>query len=160
MSDSTANLVQDNEVQKQYDQIPLSITKLLSDPNSPENIVLQPGDQLIVPKYNGAVKISGSVLFPTQIPFNKGYSVRDYISAAGGVAENGKRNKIYVVYANGKAATNRGFLFFKNKPSIKPGTEIIVPEKEERRKLSPTEFIGLSSALASLAGLVIAVLRR
>ena len=160
LSDSADNLVQDNEVQRQYDQIPLNIAKLLSDPNSPENVVLQPGDQLIVPKYNGAVKISGSVLFPTQIPFNKEYSVRDYISSAGGISENGKRNKIYVVYANGKAATNRGFLFFKNKPDIKPGTEIIVPSKEERRKLSTTEFIGISSALASLAGVVIAILRR
>ncbi len=159
LSDSAANLVQDNEVQKQYDQIPLNITKLLSDPTSPENVVLQPGDEIIIPKYNGAVKINGSVLFPTQIPYNKDYSVRDYISAAGGIAENGKRNKIYVVYANGKAATNRGFLFFKSHPSIKPGAEIIVPEKEERRKISPTEFIGLSSALASLAGLVIAVIR-
>ncbi len=159
LTDSTANLIQDNQAQKQYDQIPLNIVKLLSNPTSPENIVLQPGDELIVPKYNGAVKISGSVLFPTQIPYNKDYSVRDYISSAGGIAQNGKRNKIYVVYANGKAATNRGFLFFKSKPVIKPGAEVIVPEKEERRKISPTEFIGLSSALASMAGLVIAILR-
>lgn len=159
LSDSTANLVQNNETQKQYDQIPLNISKLLSDPTSTENVVLQPGDELIVPKYNGAVKISGSVLFPTQIPYNKDYSVKDYISSAGGIAENGKRNKIYVIYANGKAATNRGFLFFKSKPVIKPGTEIIVPQKEERRKLSAGEFIGISSALASLAGVAIAILR-
>ena len=106
------------------------------------------------------VKISGSVLFPTQIPYNEKYSLRDYISSAGGVSENGKRNKIYVVYANGKAASTHGFLFFKSFPEVKPGTEVIVPAKEEKQRLSTTEFIGISSALASLAGVVIAILRR
>ena len=116
------------------------------------------GDELIVPKYNAQVKISGSVLFPTQIPYNENYSLRDYISSAGGVAENGKRSKTYVVYANGKAATIRGFIF-KSSPEIKPGAEIIVPEKEQKQKLSTAEFIGIASALASLAGVVIAILR-
>lgn len=159
LTDTTSELIEENQVAKPYDQIPLNITALLTNPNSPENVVLKPGDELIVPKYNADVKVSGSVLFPTEIPYNSHYGVRDYIAAAGGVAENGKRNKIYVVYANGKAATNRGFLFFRSSPSIKPGTEIIVPEKEERRKLSTPELIGISSALASLAGVVIAILR-
>lgn len=157
LNDSTNFAPQDTK--KQYDQIPLNVQKLLTSPGSPEDVVLMSGDEFIVPKYNAQVKISGSVLFPTQIPYNEKYSLRDYISSAGGVAENGKRSKVYVVYANGKAATNRGFLFFKSSPNIKPGTEIIVPAKEERRKLSTGEFIGISSALASLAGVVIAILR-
>ena len=154
----SSNFVQ-QDIQKQYDQIPLNVAKLLTNPGSPEDVVLMSGDELIVPKYNAQVKISGSVLFPTQIPYNEKYSLRDYISSAGGVAENGKKNKIYVVYANGKAATNRGFFIFKSSPSVKPGTEIIVPAKEEKRRLSTGEFIGISSALASLAGVVIAILR-
>ena len=158
LSDST-NLVQQS-FKKQYDQIPLNIAKLLAKPNSPEDVVLVSGDELIVPKYNAQVKISGSVLFPTQIPFNEKYGLRDYISSAGGVSENGKRNKIYVVYANGKAASTHGFLFFKSFPEVKPGAEVIVPAKEEKQRLTTTEFIGISSALASLAGVVIAILRR
>jgi protein involved in polysaccharide export with SLBB domain len=114
---------------------------------------------LIVPKYNAEVKISGSVLFPTQIPYNKKYSLRDYISAAGGVSEGGKKNKIYVVYANGKAASTHGFLFFRTYPEVKPGADVIVPSKEQKQGLSTTELIGISSALASLAGVVIAILR-
>ncbi len=157
--DSTQNLTQP-AINKQYDQIPLNIKKILSQPGSPEDVVMISGDELIVPKYNGEVKISGSVLFPTEIPYNENYSLRDYISAAGGIAENGKRSKTYVVYANGKAAATRGFLFLKSKPEVKPGAEIIVPMKEERRKLSTTEFIGIASALASMAGVAIAILRK
>jgi hypothetical protein len=82
----------------------------------------------------------------------------DYISSAGGVAENGRRSKIYIVYANGKAAATRNFLFFKNQPEVLPGSEIIVPEKEQKQKLTTPEFIGIASAVASLAGVVIAIL--
>jgi protein involved in polysaccharide export with SLBB domain len=157
LNDST-NFVQ-QDIQKQYDQLPLDIPKLLSQPGSPEDVVLISGDELIVPKYNAEVKISGSVLFPTQIPYNKKYSLRDYISAAGGVSEGGKKNKIYVVYANGKAASTHGFLFFRTYPEVKPGADVIVPSKEQKQGLSTTELIGISSALASLAGVVIAILR-
>ena len=156
LDDSTGVLQQN--LQKQFDQIPLNINKILSAPGSPEDVVLIPGDELIISKYNAQVKITGSVLFPTQIPYDEKYDLKDYISSAGGVADNGKKGKIYVVYANGKAATTHGFLFFRNYPEVKPGTEIIVPSKEEKRKMSTTEFIGIASALASLAGVVIAIL--
>jgi protein involved in polysaccharide export with SLBB domain len=153
----SSNVVQQTE-QKQSDQLPLDITKILSSPGSPEDVVLVSGDELIVPKYNAQIRITGSVLFPTQVPYNEKYNVHDYISAAGGVAENGKKSKTYVVYANGSAASTRGFLFFKSKPDVKPGAEIIVPQKEEKRKMSTAEFIGIASAIASLAGVVIAIL--
>jgi protein involved in polysaccharide export with SLBB domain len=155
-NDST-NLAEQT-VKKQSDQIPLDITKILAQPGSQEDVVLMSGDELVVPKFNAEVKISGSVLFPTEIPYNKNYKLNDYIASAGGVAENGKKSKTYVVYANGKAATTRGFLFFKSNPSIKPGAEVIVPEKQAKQKLTTAEFIGIASAIASLAGVVIAIL--
>ena len=157
LNDSTI-IQQQQASQKQSDQLPLDIKKILSSPGSPEDVVLVSGDELIVPKYNAQVRISGSVLFPTQIPYNEKYSLNDYISSAGGVAENGKRGKTYVVYANGKAAAKRGFLFFKSSPEVRPGAEVIVPSKEEKRKMTTAEFIGIASAIASLAGVVIAIL--
>lgn len=157
LNDST-NLMLPN-TGKQSDQLPLNIKKILSAPGSPEDVVLISGDELVVPKYNAQVRISGGVLFPTQIPYNEKYRLNDYISSAGGVAENGKKGKTYVVYANGKADTKRGFLFFKSSPEVKPGAEIIVPAKGEKRKMSTAEFIGIASAIASLAGVVIAILQ-
>ena len=128
-----SNLTLQN-AQKQSDQLPLDLKKVLSAPGSPEDVVLMSGDELVVPKYNAQVRISGSVLFPTQIPYNEKYSLNDYISSAGGIAENGKKSKTYVVYANGKAATKRGFLIFKNSPNVKPGAEIIVAGKRRKAK--------------------------
>jgi protein involved in polysaccharide export with SLBB domain len=157
LNDST-NQITEN-IERQFDQIPLDIEKILTEPGSPEDVVLKSKDEIIVPKYSAQVKISGSVLFPTQIPFDKKYSFRDYLSSAGGVSDVGRRSKIYILYANGKARTTRTFLFFKNYPDVKPGAEIIVPAKEEHRnKLTTGEILAISSALASLAGVVIAIL--
>ena len=75
------------------------------------------------------------------------------------MAENGRKSRTYVVYANGKASTKRGFLFFKSSPEVKPGAEVIVPTKDEKRKMTTAEFIGIASAIASLAGVVIAILQ-
>jgi protein involved in polysaccharide export with SLBB domain len=159
LSDTTQTEDTQN-IERRFDQIPLDIQQILTNPGSPQDVVLNGSDELIVPKYSAQIKISGSVLFPTQIPYDRTYSFRDYLSSAGGVSEEGRKSKIYILYANGKARTTKHFLFFKNYPSVKPGAEIIVPAKEEREnKLTTGEVIGLSSALASLAGVVIAILR-
>jgi protein involved in polysaccharide export with SLBB domain len=157
LNDSTTSVTQN--IEREYDQIPLDFGKILSNPGSPDDVVLKSRDELIVPKYSAQVKISGSVLFPTQIAFNKSYSFKDYLSSAGGVSDAGRKSKIYIIAANGKAQSTRSFLFFKNYPEVKPGSEIIVPAKEEKtNKLTTGEIIGISSALTSLAGVVIAIL--
>ena len=159
LNDSTNTQLTEN-IERKFDQIPLNIESILAHPGSPEDVVLKTRDELIVPKYTAQIKISGSVLFPTQIPFDRKYSFKDYLSSAGGVSDAGRKGRIYVLYANGKASTTRRFLFFKNYPIVKPGAEIIVPSKEERRgRLTTAEVVGLSSAIASLAGVVIAILR-
>ena len=98
-------------------------------------------------------------LFKSQNRIYKKYDFKDYISSAGGFSDDARKNKAYILYANGKARTIRSFLFFKNYPTVKPGAEIVVPAKEERRnKLTTGEIIGISSALASLAGVAIAII--
>lgn len=158
LNDSTSQLTQN--IEREYDQIPLNFKKILENPGSPEDVVLKSRDELIVPKYTAQVKISGSVLFPTQIAYDKKYSFKDYLSSAGGISEAGRKSKIYIIAANGKAQSTRSFLFFRNYPEVTPGSEIIVPAKEEKvNRLTTGEVIGISSALASLAGVVIAILR-
>jgi hypothetical protein len=58
--------------------------------------------------------------------------------------------KSYIVYPNGSAGRTTSFLWFKNFPEIEPGSEIIVPAKADKRKLSPQEIIGISTGVATL----------
>ena len=153
----TQQVLQD--IKRDYDQIPLDIISIMKTPGSVEDLVLRSKDELYVPKFDGQVKISGAVLMVTQVPFKKRNTVRDYISDAGGYAADAWRRKTYIVYANGKAATTKHFLFFKFYPKVSPGSELVVPKKAEKKSLTTGEIIGISSALASLAGVVIAILR-
>ena len=117
-------------------------------------------DELIIPKIDDQVRISGSVLQSTQIPYQSAKSFKSYISSAGGFSKDAWKRSSYIVYANGKAATTKKFLIFKHYPRVHPGAEIIVPQEPPAKiKISPTEFIGISSAIASLAAVVITLLR-
>ena len=147
------------DIKRDYDQIPLDMNAIMKNPGSVEDLVLRAKDELYIPKFDGQVKISGAVLMATQVPFKKRNSVRDYISDAGGYAADAWRRKTYIVYANGRAAITKHFLFVKFYPKVLPGSELIVPKRAEKKSLSTGEIIGISSALASLAGVVIAILR-
>lgn len=157
-SDSASRIIKD--VEKEYDKIPLDMQVILKNPGSTEDVVLKSRDELIIPKIDDQVRVSGSVLQSTQIPYIAGRSFKSYISSAGGFSRDAWRRSAYIVYANGRAATTKKFLIFKHYPRVNPGAEIIVPqEPPAKAKISATEFIGISSAIASLAGVVIALLR-
>jgi protein involved in polysaccharide export with SLBB domain len=157
-ADSSATVLKDLE--KEYSRIPLNLEKILLRPGTIEDVVLQSRDELIIPRFDAQVRVSGAVLQSTQIPFNKGAGFNYYISAAGGYSRDAWRKSAYVIYANGKSATARKFLFIKSYPKVLAGAEIIVPKEPiVRDRLTTAEVVGLSSALASLAGVVIALLR-
>ncbi len=155
----TSNVVAD-EILRDYDQIPLDFGLISKNPGSIEDLELKSKDELYIPKFDAQVKVSGEVLLATQVPYQEKNSLKDYINEAGGFNANAWRKKAYVVYANGKAATTTHFLFLKFYPKIQPGSELVVPRQPEKRIASLGEIIGISSALASLAGVVIAILRR
>lgn len=144
---------------KDYVRVPIDLPSIMNNPSSIQDLVLRMNDELVIPKFDGQVKISGAVLLETQVPYNQAQNFKDYISSAGGYSGEAWKKNAYVVYANGKAATTKHFLFFKSYPKIQPGSEIIIPKRIEKKGMSTGEIIGISSALASLAGVVIAILR-
>lgn len=144
---------------REFVRVPIDLPSIMNNPGSIEDLVLRLNDELVIPKFDGQVKISGGVLLETQVPFNEKNRFKDYISSAGGYSGDSWIKNSYVVYANGKAATTKRFLFFKSYPKILPGCEIVVPKKPERKRMGTSEIIGISSAMASLAGVVIAILR-
>jgi len=140
-------------------KVPLNLTGILKNPGSEEDIVLKVGDEIFIPKYDGQIKVGGAVLLTTQVPYSKNNSFDNYITAAGGYSADAIKRKAYIVYANGEAARSSTFLFFTFRPKVKAGAEIVVPKKAEGKKVSTGELIGISSSIASLAGLIIALLR-
>jgi protein involved in polysaccharide export with SLBB domain len=159
LKDTSSNLTE--SFTKPTIKVGLDLTKILSTPNGLDDILLQEGDVLSIPKQKNEIKINGEVMVPSEVVFKKGESLKYYVNKAGGYTDNAREKRIYVLYPNGDASRIKRFLFFKKYPAITPGAEILVPKIPERAKsgLSTAEIVGLSSAVASIAGIVIAILR-
>lgn len=139
----------------------VDIKNILANPNSSQNLVLMSGDQIIVPRVNETVKITGAVQNPISFSFTKGYRLGDYLSQAGGLTELAIKKEIYVKKMNGISTHTRKFLFWNLYPKVEVGSEIVVPAYPPDRKtgLTSAEVIGLSSALASVSISLITLIR-
>lgn len=133
-------------------KIGIDMKKALESPGSYDDIVLQTGDEIYIPKMNSIIKISGAVLYPNVVAYSPDLTVRDYINMAGGYVKGAMRSKRYIVHMNGTAANKQSANF---KPM--PGCEIIIPKRDrvERNKLSAAEVAALASSTASVATMVV-----
>jgi len=143
-------------------QIAIDINKIMEKPGSELDLVLRDKDEIMIPKTDNRVKISGGVLRPTNIVYRDGLTIGECISAAGGISEYAKRGRAYVVYANGKSARTKHFGLFRLNPTIKPGSEIVLPETNEKKEKTITTFIQFTTVLAQIAGAIatISILNR
>ncbi len=145
------------EAVKPYDLIGINLNEVITNPGITNDLILENGDMLFVPKKNQAVKVRGEVLFPTQFAFEQNRNMKYYIDRAGGFSSNALKRKSFVLGSNGNARKVSSFLFLKKYPDIYAGDEIFVPKIPERRALSTGEVVGISSAVISLASVIIAL---
>ena len=60
-----------------------------------------------------------------------------------------------MIYANGSVRSTRKVFLFNNYPNIEPGAEVFVTKKELKKPVSTGEIVGISSALASMAIIIL-----
>jgi protein involved in polysaccharide export with SLBB domain len=140
----------DEDFVRTFDMVSIDLKQALAKPGSKFDIFLSDRDQIFVPKVQQSVLVSGEVLFPVKIVFEKGLSFNDYVRRSGGYSTEALKRKAYVVYPNGSAKATRNYVLFKVRPKIKPGSEIIVPQKERREKLSTPETISIITSTTTL----------
>ena len=138
------------ELESDYYQIAIDINAIVKNPGSELDLVLRDKDEIVIPKIDNRVKISGGVLRPTNIVYRDGLSIGDCISAAGGISEYAKRGRAYVVYANGKSNRTKHFGLFRINPIIKPGCEVILPETNEKKDKPLTTITSMITTIAQV----------
>ncbi len=138
-----------------YAIIPVEWRKIIKDPNDNTNVTLFPNDEIEVSVYNESVKVTGNVLLTSEIPYEKGKGFDYYLSSVGGTDAKGWKKKAIIVYPNGKAAVSKTFLFIRSYPKVLPGSQIVVPEKPETRKMTTGEWVSIGSIITSIALLVV-----
>ena len=122
--------------------------------SSNNSFLLKNGDNVVVPKYDNSISVSGAVPQNTILDFEFNNSFKKSIVNSGGFSENADKKRAYVIYPNGLKKQTRSFLFFKNYPKIIPGSSIIVPPKPEKNRTNVAEIVGYSTSLVSIIALI------
>ena len=122
----------------------IDLEKAMANPGGDYDIVVRDGDRLVIPEFNGTVKISGNVLFPNTVAYKKGESWKYYVNQAGGFGNRSKKSHTYIVYQNGTVSQV-------GKGKIEPGCEIIVPQKGKKDMTNIMQWVSIGTSMASLA---------
>lgn len=130
-----------------YD-VGINLDKALASPNSDFDIVLREGDRIIVPEYSGTVRISGDVMYPNTVAYKEGKGIGYYVDQAGGWGSTAKKSQTYIIYMNGTIAKAG----YHTKPM--PGCQIVVPSKEQGKKMTTAEIVAIGSGTASIATMI------
>ncbi len=140
------------------ESIGINLKKIMASPGSSEDILLQEGDILRIPKLLETVRIQGEVLLPTTVKFRAGQTFQDYISQSGGFTSRSQRKRSFVVYANGSIDRTRKFMFFNIYPRVEPGSEVVIP-RQTASSLTPQQILGQATAItSSIMTLILGVL--
>ena len=126
----------------------IELDKALKEPGGDADLVLREFDRIIVPEYNGTVKISGDVMYPNTVAYEKGRKASWYINQAGGWGNRAKKSHTYIVYMNGTVAK------VGHNAKVRPGCEIIVPSKPESSGKSLTQWLSIGTSVASIATMI------
>jgi len=134
-----------------YQVVGIDLEKILKTPGGIEDLPLKDGDQILVPEHMQTVKVSGAVLSPVAHTFMKSKKLKKYIQNSGGFSQTAKKSKVYVLYANGTAESTKPGFLGRRFPKVKPGCEIIVPEKPNVDKAAQAgKWLGITSVVVSL----------
>lgn len=133
-----------------YYSIGIELDLALANPGSDYDLVLKPGDQLIIPEYDNTVTINGAVMYPNTVLYKKGKKVSHYVNQAGGYSDSARKRHSYIIYMNGTVAKAKKC----SKKAIQPGCEVIVPTKEQKEKLTLPEILSLGTSVTSMASVV------
>ena len=130
----------------------IELERALANPGGDADLVLREGDRIVVPEYNGTVKISGDVLYPNTVAYEKGKSVSYYINQAGGWGNRAKKSKTIIIYMNGTVSK------VSHNAKVRPGCEIVVSSKPKQDSRSLAQWLAIGSSTASIAAMIATII--
>jgi protein involved in polysaccharide export with SLBB domain len=106
---------------------------VISQAQTQGDLLLENGDVLRVPTRDGLVLVSGEVLFPNAVAFDRRLGLEDYVKRAGGYTQNADSARIVVARRDGSFVqpADRGFMQTADAGDlqVRPGDEILVLPK-------------------------------
>ncbi len=109
------------------------------------DFLLEPGDEIYIPKRPNSVAVTGQVLSPGSLAFVSGATPEDYIKQAGGYAQAADDDRAFLVLPNGVAQPLQRSFWSARPQSIPPGSVIVVP-----RDVAPFTPLLLTERITSI----------
>lgn len=94
-----------------------------------DDLILENGDIVRIPARDGLVLISGEVLFPNTLLYDRTLGIDDYIRRAGGYTQNADVSRIVVAHRDGSFADAS-----ESRPEIRAGDQILVLPKVDTKR--------------------------
>lgn len=107
---------------------------IVSDNGITANILLEKGDQIVIPHYTDLIQVGGEVLMPQAVVFNPNATIDDYVAWAGGFTDRAEDQRISIVRAN-------GVVIFDKDAEIKRGDQILVLPKIDTKTMQAVKDI-------------------
>ena len=155
----TATSLATKELGSPTTDVALDLAKIMARPNSDDDLTLQDGDELIIPRFNNTVSVGGEVLKPVTVQYESGKGFGNYLSAAGGFTRNAYKTRAFVVYPNGRSAKSHSFLGIRSHPRVTPGSSIFVPVKPEVNGFDAAKAGILVSAFSTILTTLVLLFR-
>lgn len=148
----------DSTLTKEKVLLAVNLRKAIENPGSPDDIYLEEGDLITIPKTPTSVQAFGGVNIQKKVPYYKGLSARRLINESGGFSENANKKGTYVLYADGRIKTVNNYVFFKTYPRLTAGAELYVPVRKNKKPLTTAEIMGLTSSFVGMGALIIGII--
>ena len=113
--------------------------------NPDQNILLEKGDRIFIPKRPLTVRVAGEVLSPAALQFRTNKDPRDYLREAGGTTHYADKDRSFVIYPDGSAQPLKVGSWNHNSVMIPPGSTIIVP-----RDPKPFDFLDSAGRVSQM----------
>lgn len=139
-------------------RIAVNLAKLIATEGAEANIVLRPGDLLIVPKRPTTVAVVGAVVNPSNFPFEPERNVGFYVSRSGGYSQDANAKRVVVIKPSGEVRRAGA------KTKVARGDIILVPPrpllvKEQRTWWEKTQEVVRLIADTATTAFIISSLR-
>lgn len=103
--------------------IPVDGRNLVATRGAEDNLALEPGDTVMVPRRVNTVMVLGAVPRSGAVPFVQGQTADYYLNESGGLREDSAASRMVVVHANGAVEP------IKRTQTLEPGDVVVVPTR-------------------------------
>ena len=115
----------------------IDVAEAIDSPGGNNDIILQSGDAIIIPKQPFAVQVAGEVNNPGLFSYVDGKSKSFYIKSSGGVTDSA--DFILITYPTGMVE-KVGYHWWSSNPGIPDGSNIYVTKE----KIVPLDTVGMA----------------